>query len=94
MKKTIIGLNLKWFPAALVASFVGGLGLFLPYASVRGANLSYLDLLGKYQGTGILVFIAVVFSVVTTVCGCINFLHPSKLGMRLMAVTGDRKSVV
>lgn len=88
MKKTIIGLNLKWFPAALVASFMGVLGLFLPYASVRGANLSYLDLLGKYQGTGILVFIAVVFSVVTTVCGCINFLHPSKLGMRLMAVTG------
>lgn len=88
MKKTVIGLNLKYFPAALAAGVVGLLGLILPYASMEGTSLSYFALLGKTKGLGYFILAAVIFAAITAVLGIVNFFRPSKAGIRLMVLTG------
>lgn len=87
MKKTVIGLNLKHYSTALMASIAGFIGLFFPYVAMEGAKLSYMDLLGN--GAGVLLLYVAVISVITTaILGVVNFLVPSNVGVRAMVVTG------
>lgn len=93
MKKTVIGLQLKYLNAAFIVSIVSIIGLFLPYVSVDGSTISLFDVFwksvsGKGAGASWLVVLAVVAVVLAVIMGIVNFVRPSKIGCRIWVVIG------
>lgn len=93
MKKTVIGLQLKYYPGAFVAGIVGVIGLFLPYILVEGKQISLYSIFGliisgKGAGPSWLVILAVMSAVLGIVLGVVNFVHPTIAGCRALAAVG------
>lgn len=89
MKKTVIGLNLKYFIAALAASIVSFLGLFLPYVSTDEGKLSFFTALASGEGFGrIILIVSVVSAILMAVLGILNLVHTTVPGCKLWVLVG------
>ncbi len=84
MKKTVIGLNLKYLYMAFGAALLSFISIFLPYISKDDLRMSLfsfsLDVLGKENSSGLkfIMVIACVLAVVSFVLGIINLVKTSK----------------
>lgn len=85
MKKVVIGLNLKYLNAAILASIVCVIGLFLPYVSTTEKKISFISAMAGYSW---IVTVAVVATLLMAVLGIINFVRTSILGVRISAIVG------
>lgn len=87
--KTVIGLNLKYFKAAFVASILSILSLVLPFVSVGGESLQSVRLLTKLMDAGCsgammsILMVYVIASVVSIVFAIVEYVKPSVWMMRL-----------
>lgn len=78
MKKNVIGLRLEFLLASLIASAVGAVSVFLPYASVDGKTIILPGILGG----GLLPLAALAFSVISVILAVMNFVRPNIWGVR------------
>lgn len=84
MDKTVKGLNFKWFTFAFIASLVGAVGIFLPYASVGKTSVSYIDMVTKSSsGPSWLAIIAVLAIILTAAMAIWNFVSPDVKKVRI-----------
>lgn len=94
MKKTVNGLNLKYYIGILIGAVVGFLALFLPYVhmnvqpSGEAVSISFLYMFGKVSGFGWFLPIGVLCVAVSFALALVNYFSPSKLGVRLMIAVG------
>lgn len=89
MKKTVIGLNLKYFKVACLASILGALSLILPLASVGGKSvwgIGLLQQLGDLGRMGVILLVGTVAVVAAVVVAVVSSLKPSVLLGRLWMV--------
>lgn len=63
MNKTIIGLNLKYLPGALIASVISAIAAFLPYVSNGTDSMNSISAVSKVAGSGHMGVMAVIFLV-------------------------------
>lgn len=85
MKKTVIGLRLEFLLASVIASAVGAVSLVLPYAP----GVTLFGVLGG----GILPMAALVFTVTTLALAVINFVRPSKSGVRIWVASAAVQTI-
>ena len=83
MKKTVIGLRTEFLLPSLIASVVGAVCLFLPYASAGGSSVNILSVMG---GTW-LALAAFVFTLATVALGVVSFIRPNKLLPKIWAAS-------
>lgn len=97
MKKTVIGLNLKYFNAAFIASIVGVIGLFLPYVSMQDNKISAFSAMSQVMASGAgaswLVAVAVVCTVLSALVGLVDFVKTSVLLTRIWIVIGAVETI-
>ncbi len=89
MKKTVIGLNLKYFKVACLASILGALSLILPLASVDGKSVWSIGLLQQLSdlgSMGVILLVGTVAVAAAVVAAVVSFLRPSVLLGRLWMV--------
>lgn len=85
MKKTVIGLNLKYFRVAFLASVLGLLSLIFPFVSVGEKNLQSISVLVKLMNAGhsggmtIVLLVSIIATIAVIVLAGINFIKPSVL---------------
>lgn len=84
MKKTVIGLRLEYLLPALIASAVGAVCMFLPYAAVGGESVTLLGLAAS--GASFLPTAALAATVVAIVLAVVAFVKPSVKLARLWVV--------
>lgn len=87
MKKTVIGLNSKYYIPAFIASIVGIICLVLPYVSMDGTTIRYFNLIGKVSGIAYAIYFIIIFTIITGILALINLLHPTVIGMRIMVIS-------
>lgn len=93
MRKTVIGVNAKYFNVAAIASIIGLIGLFLPYVSMKEDSMSLFSGMlkvlnsGQAKGAVVVLVVAVVFSMLTAVLGIVNYFMGSKLTVRMWIVS-------
>lgn len=93
MRKTVIGVNAKYFNVAAIASIIGLIGLFLPYVSMKEDSMSLFSGMlkvlnsGQAKGAVVVLVVAVVFSMLTAVLGIVNYFMGSKLTVRMWVVS-------
>ncbi|MBR6326202.1 MAG: ABC transporter permease subunit [Lachnospiraceae bacterium] len=77
MKKTVIGLNLKYFLPAMAAALIGCISLFLPFVKTEGKWISLFSVCGRLGGSradfllygaGICMFLSAVLALFSFVC--------------------------
>ena len=83
MKKTVIGLKMEFLLPSLIASAVGAVCLFLPYASVGGSSVNIL----RVMGGSWLALAAFVFALATVALGVVSFIRPNKLIPKIWAAS-------
>lgn len=94
MKKTVIGVNTKYFNAAAIASIIGLIGLFLPYVSMEKENFSLISGMMKVLNSGqakasvAILVVAVVFAILTALLGVVNYFSCSRTKVRIWTVSG------
>lgn len=92
MKRTVIGLNLKYFIHAIIAIAISFLGLFLPYAKLSDGNASLLSVAAEVlkasekAGISFMVYGAVCFTVLATVLMVVNLVKTTVLGFKIWQV--------
>jgi arabinogalactan oligomer/maltooligosaccharide transport system permease protein len=92
MKKTVIGLNLKYFNYALCAAVISFVCLFLPYADLgeKSYNLfgAALAVAGadKAPGLVIMMYLAIVFTLAATCMAVISLIKTTKKGVFIWQV--------
>ncbi len=85
MKKTVIGLNLKYFRVAFLASVLGLLSLIFPFVSVGGKNLQSISVLVKLMNAGhsggmtIVLLVSIIATIAVILLAGISFIKPSVL---------------
>ncbi len=84
MKKTVIGLRLEYLLPALIASAVGAVCMFLPYAAVGGESVTLLGLAAS--GASFLPTAALAATVAAIVLAVVAFVKPSVKLARLWVV--------
>ena len=89
MKKTVIGLRMEYLLPALIASAVGVVCLFLPYASVGGSSVNIL----RVMSGSWLALAALVFTAATLALGVVSFLRPGKLLPKIWAASAAFQTV-
>lgn len=83
MKKTVIGLNLKYFKVAFIASVLCASGLLLPFIQMEGQSVWSVGILlqlsgsGRLGGMGIVLLAAVLATVAVILLGVIHLMKPS-----------------
>lgn len=94
MKKTVIGLNLKYFKVAFIASVLSLLSLVLPFMSLGGENMLSIGVLqelmnaGKLSGLGLVLAAGVFVTVAVILFAVINLVKPSVVLTRIWIVLG------
>lgn len=94
MNKTVIGLNLKYFKAAFIAGMISLVGLFLPFVSMEGQSMMSIKVMLSLMETdqlgamGIVLLLAIVFTVVAAILALVNLVKPSKMAVMLWIVVG------
>lgn len=88
-KKVIIGLRLEFLIAAVVASVVALLGIFLPFVSTSAKKLWIFGVMGNSW----IMVLAVVFAIATAVLSIVNLVHPSIIGVRIWVIVGALQTV-
>ena len=76
MKKTVIGLQIEYLLPTLIASLVGAVTLFLPYASIEGVSVSLFSIVTS--GATWMAAAALVATIAATVLAVLNFFKTSK----------------
>ena len=89
MKKTVIGLKMEFLLPSLIASVIGAVCLFLPYASVGGSSVNILSVMGGSW----LALAAFVFSLATLALGVVSFIRPNKLLPKIWAASAAFQTV-
>lgn len=84
MKKTVIGLRLEYLLPALIASAVGAVCMFLPYAAVGGESVTLLGLAAS--GASFLPTAALAATVAAIVLAVVAFVKPRVKLARLWVV--------
>lgn len=82
--KVIIGLNLKYYMAAMVLAIVSGVSTLLPYASAEGKVILLLPLLLKLGGTSYVAvsfYAAAILAIATAVFSIVQYQKTSKRGV-------------
>lgn len=83
MKKTVIGLNLKYFKVAFIASVLCALGLALPFVQMEGQSVWSIGVLlklsetGQLGGMGIVLLAAVLSTAAVILLGVVHLVKPS-----------------
>ncbi len=99
MKKTVIGLNLKYFKVAFFASVLSLLSLVLPFISVGGQNLQSVGVLTKLMsaeqsgGMTIVLLVSIVATIGVILFAVINFIKPSVLMARMWVAVAAVQTV-
>ncbi|MBQ6887156.1 MAG: ABC transporter permease subunit [Lachnospiraceae bacterium] len=99
MKKTVIGLNLKYFKVAFFASVLSLLSLVLPFISVGGQNLQSVGVLTKLVSAGqsggmtIVLLVSIVATIGVILFAVINFIKPSVLMARMWVAVAAVQTV-
>lgn len=99
MKKTVIGLNLKYFKVAFFASVLSLLSLVLPFISVGGQNLQSVGVLTKLMSAGqsggmtIVLLVSIVATIGVILFAVINFIKPSVLMARMWVAVAAVQTV-
>ena len=89
MKKTVIGLNLKYFKVACLASILSALSLVLPFVSVDGNSIwsiGLLQQLGSFNGISMVLLLGMAATVAAVVVSVVSFIKPSVLLGRVWVV--------
>ena len=76
MKKTVIGLQIEFLLPTLIASLVGAVTMFLPYASIEGTSVSLFTIVTS--GATWMATAALVATIAATVLAVLNFFKTSK----------------
>lgn len=99
MKKTVIGLNLKYFKVAFFASVLSLLSLVLPFISAGGQNLQSVGVLTKLMSAGqsggmtIVLLVSIVATIGVILFAVINFIKPSVLMARMWVAVAAVQTV-
>ena len=76
MKKLVIGLKMEYLLPALIASVLGAVSLFLPFATVEGVSISLFGIVTA--GGGLLATAAVAATLIGLALAVVDFLKTSK----------------
>lgn len=99
MKKTVIGLNLKYFKVAFIASVLSLLSLVLPFARLGEQNVLSIGVLqqllsaGQLGKMGIVLAVSIIATIVVIILAVVNLVKPSVLLTRLWIVAGALQTV-
>lgn len=94
MKKTVIGLNLKYFMSAFAASVLGALCLLLPYIGKEREYVRSIGIVLKLMAAGRmnalsgLLLLAIVMTAVSLLLGILNYVRPAVLTVRIWICAG------
>ncbi|MBO7402545.1 MAG: ABC transporter permease subunit [Lachnospiraceae bacterium] len=88
IKRTVIGLNLKYYTGAFIGAVAGLIALFLPYASKDGKVMFLPGILLKSGplGLNLIMWSAFVFTVLSAVSAVVQLLKTSVAGMKIWQV--------
>ncbi len=85
MKRTVIGLQLKYYTGAILGAVAGFISLFLPYASKDGKWMNIPGILANsgVKGLNIIMLCAAVFTVLSAIAGGLQLLKTTVTGMKI-----------
>lgn len=89
MKKTVIGLNLKYFKIAFISGILSVLGLLLPVIQMKNNTVWSIGVLQRLiasdqlSGGGIALLLTVIFSIAIVICSIVNYIKPSVVLIRI-----------
>ncbi len=92
MKKTVIGLNLKYFKVAFIASVLSALSLLLPFITMENKSVWSIGVLQQLMETGqlgkmgVVLLVSIVATIAVVAFAIINLLNASVVGVRLWIV--------
>lgn len=94
MNKTVIGLNLKYFKVAFVASIISAVSIFLPYVYTEADKGNSFGMISRMMdaqqmsAASWLLMIAVISSVIMLALGILNLMRPSIPAVRIWIGAG------